>query len=172
VKRLFAAVVFWTSPLAFAGFGEPVSFQGPGVELAGRILVPQGAGPFPAIVLLHGCSGLWNRKGTDPTQQYQAWAEHFRDQGYVALLVDSFGPRGSKEICTQKDRTIHPETDRPRDAYAALRWLATRKDVDVRRIDLIARTIGPRSPLRGSRSGNQRGSAHGHRRVSGRPSRF
>ena len=63
--------------------------------------------PFPAIVMLHGCGGLWG-KGGEPTASFAYWAEHFRARGYVALLLDSFGPRGEKEICTQEKRRVSP----------------------------------------------------------------
>ncbi len=132
---------------AHAGPGTEVRFPGPGLELAGRLYLPQGPGPFPAIVLMHGCSGLWNRKGREPTANHAFWAEHFRARGYVALLVDSFGPRGEREICTQKDRKITPDQDRPRDAYSSLAWLAARPDVDARRINLLGWSNGAMTVL-------------------------
>jgi dienelactone hydrolase len=66
----------------------------------------------------------------------EAWAEHWRRRGFIALHVDSFGPRGQREICTQRNRAVSPERDRPLDAHAALRWLAARPDVDAARIHL------------------------------------
>ena len=113
-----------------------MTFPGADVELAGRLYRPAGDGPFPAVILMHGCSGLWRKDGKEPTGHYIAWAEHWRGKGYVAVLVDSFGPRGEREICTHKDRKIRPERDRPRDAYAALEWVAKRPDVDKGHIHL------------------------------------
>ena len=52
---------------------------------------PQGAGPFPAVVLLHGCHGV-------SASTYQ-WGRWFRDHGYVALVVDSWTPRGFSNGC-------------------------------------------------------------------------
>ena len=121
---------------AAAAAGEAVTFPGPGIELAGRLYRPDGPGPFPAFVLMHGCSGMWRRDGLEPTPAYVAWAEHWRNRGYLALLLDSFGPRGQTEICTHGGRTIRPDLDRPRDAYAALQWLAAHADVDPARIHL------------------------------------
>jgi dienelactone hydrolase len=140
VKPALAALVFLAAGLVQAA-GEPVRLPGPGVELAGRLYRPPGEGPFPAIVMLHGCSGLWG-KGGEPTASYAFWAEHFRAHGYVALLLDSFGPRGESEICTQATRRVSAATDRPRDAYAALAWLAARHDVDPGRIDLMGWSNG------------------------------
>lgn len=137
--------------LAQAG-GEPVRLPGPGIELAGRLYRPEGRGPFPAIVMLHGCGGLWG-KGGEPTASFASWAEHFRARGYVALLLDSFGPRGEKEICTQERRRVSPATDRPRDAYAALAWLGARPDVDSARVDLIGWSNGGSTVLHTVKSG-------------------
>src|SRR6185295_7601682 len=58
---------------------------------------PAGQGPFPAVILLHGCAGV-RRKDTQ-------WAEALRQEGYVALVVDSLSGRGigtpehRREVC-------------------------------------------------------------------------
>lgn len=141
MKPVLAAVVLLAlAGLARAG-GEPVRFPGQGLELAGRLYRPTGDGPSPALVLMHGCSGLWARDGK-PTASFRFWAEHFQAEGYLVLLVDSFGPRGEKEICTQARRAVSPATDRPRDAHAALHWLAGRRDVDAARIGLVGWSNG------------------------------
>ena len=54
---------------------------------------PDGDGRFPTVILLHGCAGV-RRKDT-------RWAEAFRQQGYVALVVDSLSGRG---ITTWEER--------------------------------------------------------------------
>lgn len=140
MKHVLAALLL-VAGVARAG-GEDVRFPGDGIELRGRLYVPAAAsGRSPAIVMLHGCSGLWRRDG-EPTASYAFWAEHFRERGHLVLLLDSFGPRGEKEICTQAKRSISAATDRPRDAYAALRWLAGRVDVDAGRIHLMGWSNG------------------------------
>lgn len=58
---------------------------------------PDGAGPFPALVLLHQCGGL----GQDRWQNLSMldWAKEAVARGYVALLIDSLGPRNVKTVC-------------------------------------------------------------------------
>lgn len=155
MKHLLAGVALGLAGVALAG-GEPVALPGPGLELAGRLYRPAGDGPFPAVVMLHGCGGMWGKPG-EPTASYASWAEHFRARGHVALLLDSFGPRGQKEICTQSKRAVSVSRDRPRDAHAALRWLAARRDVDESRIHLmgwsnggtaVLHALGPDAPGR------------------------
>lgn len=57
---------------------------------------PEGAGPFPALVLLHQCGGLGSRV---PNQSMLTWAKAAVSQGYVALVIDSLGPRGVDSVC-------------------------------------------------------------------------
>ena len=58
--------------------------------LTGRLLRPSGAGPHPAVVMLHGCGGLYARNGrVSPRNVW--WATHLQRQGYEVLMVDSFG---------------------------------------------------------------------------------
>jgi dienelactone hydrolase len=122
------------------GSGE-VRLPGPGLELTGRLYVPDTPGRHPAIILLHGCSGLRDARG-EPTVKFKHWAETLVAQGFVALSVDSFGPRGEKEICTRVDRPIRPGRERAQDAKAALHWLSLRQDVDPERIHLIGWSNG------------------------------
>lgn len=139
VKRLWVLALMACVPAW--GDREAVTLPNDKLQLAGRLYAPDGKGPFPAIVLLHGCSGMWGRDG-EPTRHYEAWARHFQKRGFVALLLDSFGPRGEKEICTQGIRKIHPARERAADAHAALAWLAARPDVRKDGIHLLGWSNG------------------------------
>jgi dienelactone hydrolase len=59
-------------------------------QLSGLLYRPAGTGPFPAVVLLHGSGGI-----KFPWKRHNWWAETFQSWGYVALLIDSIGPRGA-----------------------------------------------------------------------------
>jgi dienelactone hydrolase len=100
------------------------SLTTPPVELTALLYRPDGPGPFPAVVLLHGCSGIIRTEF--------GWASEFQKMGYAALIVDSFRPRGYSEICTDFRRVTR--RDRVLDAYGALRWLRSQPFVDGRRI--------------------------------------
>lgn len=58
---------------------------------------PEGAGPFPALVLLHQCGGLGNARWQN--ESMQGWAKEAVARGYAVLLVDSLGPRGVESVC-------------------------------------------------------------------------
>src|SRR2546422_11324404 len=51
---------------------------------------PDGPGPFPAVVIMHDCSGLGPRSSGAPDR----WAKELLGRGYVVLIPDSFTTRG------------------------------------------------------------------------------
>jgi dienelactone hydrolase len=73
-------------------------------SIEGYLAKPDGEGPFPAIIYLHGCHGLG--KGAR-----KRFSDLFTGWGYVSLAVDSFATRGIEEAC---DR---PMPDRQADAW-------------------------------------------------------
>jgi dienelactone hydrolase len=93
---------------------------------------PDGAGPFPAVVLLHGCHGV--------SASTRDWARWFGARGYVVLIVDSWKPRGIRDGCLPGPDI--PNTERFDDAVGALRWLHTRGYVDRRRVGVMGWSNG------------------------------
>jgi dienelactone hydrolase len=113
---------------------------GAAVQLSGYLYRPDGPGPFPAVVMLHGCSGLMTRSGKIRSNA-RFWAEHLRDHGYVALLVDSFTSRGIDEVCTGR-HSLSVVHDRADDARGALQFVRQRTDVQADRVGLIGWSNG------------------------------
>lgn len=127
--------------------------------IVGYLFQPSGAGPHPAIVLLHGRAGPYSsddnrdctlvaRGVTSPcnaatlSKRHRMWGEFWAAHGVLALLPDSFGPRGEAHGF---GRLTHGEAERddanektvrPLDAEGALAYLRGRTDVDARRIFL------------------------------------
>ena len=95
---------------------------------------PSGPGPFPAVVILHGCGGL--------SPQLERWSRFFADHGYVGMVVDSFGPRKVKGDCAPESPDDIPVTARLDDALGALRWLQAQPDVRKDRIGAIGFSQG------------------------------
>jgi dienelactone hydrolase len=108
-----------------------VKFPRP-ATLAGDLYRPAGEGPFPALVLLHGCSGIQPNTLT--------WAHWLRSEGYVALVLDSFSGRGLKRLCSDSS----PLTGQARatDVWAAAQHLTRLPFVDGARIGAIGWSHG------------------------------
>lgn len=120
--------------------------RGTVTPLSGFLYRPEGKGPFPAVVLMHGCGGLYSRSTGQISSKMRFWAEFLRERGYVALLVDSFRPRNLEEICTQYKRPNSAKT-RSYDAYGGLIYLQRMAIVEPRHVALMGWSNGSRAAL-------------------------
>lgn len=132
-----------------------------GTELTGYLFQPAGDAnaPHPAIVMLHGRGGPYSsnvnarctRVGRDVvspcnaatlSQRHRMWGEYWAAHGYLALHVDSFGPRerahgyGRNSHDLPERQAVNEMSVRPLDAEGALAYLAAREDVRKDRIML------------------------------------
>lgn len=128
------AISFMSAGSLQRGSGGRFFVQHDPVTLSGDLRFPEGKGPFPAIVLAHGCNG--NRNGN----LERSWGPLLRQWGYATFDVDSFGGRGIKEVCTQLG-ALSP-LQRVPDAYGALRLLAAHLRIDPKRIVLMGFSHG------------------------------
>ena len=111
------------------------------LSLRGRLFKPDGDGPFAAVVLLHGCSGLG--QGGVAQQVEFAWAKRFQEWGYVALAVDSFMPRGLPEgVRTLPDAKRLSSSRRTNDAYGALDYLRAQPFINPEKIAVVGWSNG------------------------------
>jgi dienelactone hydrolase len=115
--------------------------HGAPTSLDGWLFRPEGAGPFPAVIALHGCGGLYGPSG-DLTSRHRAWAERLMHAGYVVLMPDSFSARGTSEICSSAERTIRPGYERARDVYGALDFIEAQPFVRADRVGLLGWSNG------------------------------
>lgn len=148
-RALIALVALTTAQATRASDMQMVQFASlhpDGTLLSAALLRPEGDGPFPSVVLLHGCSGLYTSKGRMASRERE-WMTMLRADGYAVLAVDSFNPRGFRTICADKYRTITPEDDRPYDAYAALAWLRQQSFVQPDRIAIMGWSNGGTTTL-------------------------
>src|ERR1700729_786612 len=51
-------------------------------ELRGLLVKPEGSGPFPAVVALHGCGGLFDKQGNLKARE-SAWGQLLTSNGYA-----------------------------------------------------------------------------------------
>lgn len=98
-------------------FAATTDHDGKAVTLTGELHKPEGSGPFPAVVLMHGCGGL------QPAVRHalRQHAEHLLRHGFVALALDSFGPRNNGDgwVCKTFGRLAAARRYRTADALDA-----------------------------------------------------
>ncbi|MBL8690277.1 MAG: dienelactone hydrolase family protein [Rhodospirillaceae bacterium] len=110
------------------------------------LLTPEGAGPFPAVVIMHDCSGLGPRSSGAPRR----WGEDLVAQGYVVIIADSFSPRDLPNgVCNEAPERLRTASHyvRVADAYGALDFLRTLPIVDGKRVGIMGGSHGGSSTL-------------------------
>jgi dienelactone hydrolase len=96
--------------------------------------IPEGEGPFPAVIVLHGCGG----RGASQL----IWARRLNGWGYAVLIPDSMTPRGVKRVCEPDRQPFVTPRDRVGDVASAAAWLRTRKEIDPARIAVLGQSHG------------------------------
>lgn len=111
-----------------------------GAVLQAELFKPKGDGPFPAVVLMHGCGG-WQPAVLGGLHSH---AMYFLDRGYVVLNLDSFGTRGTSggTVCETTARLVRALDYRTHDAFDALRYMRTLPFVDSHSVFLMGQSNG------------------------------
>jgi carboxymethylenebutenolidase len=153
---------------AMAATPETVRFMSADgkTQLTGYVFMPEGSGPHPAVVMLHGRAGPYSslKRGQHNagalTMRHRMWGNFWAGKGYVAIHVDSFGPRGygdgfGRHSYNSRPLEVSEQSVRPLDAYGALAYLRSRSDVAPNRIGVqgwsnggmtVLAALGPRPP--------------------------
>jgi dienelactone hydrolase len=135
VLTLFAAC---SAAAGAAQQAEPrqVDVASGSVALRAELFKPDGDGPFPTVIALHGCGGLSAR--SEPVQaRYRDWAEQLVKDGSAVLLPDSYGSRGLGPQCRINERRLTARRERVSDILAARQWLVQQSWTRHDRISLI-----------------------------------
>src|ERR1700761_8951772 len=143
LMRLLSAVTFLTlfavtSAVRAASMPAPHEVDIPSASgvLHAQLYKPEGAGPFPAVIALHGCGGLAGH--SEPVlPRYRDWAEQLLADGKAVLLPDSYGSRGLGPQCRVKERRIRGRRERVEDIVASRQWLQQQSWAIRDRISLI-----------------------------------
>ncbi|WP_061026690.1 dienelactone hydrolase family protein [Bradyrhizobium sp. CCH5-F6] len=109
--------------------------------LHAQLYKPEGAGPFPTVIALHGCDGLGGH--TDPVQpHYRDWAERLLRAGNAVLLPDSYGSRDLGPQCRVREMHVKARRERVADIAASRAWLMKQAWVAHDRVSLIGWSNG------------------------------
>jgi dienelactone hydrolase len=104
--------------------------------LHAQLYKPDGDGPFPVVIALHGCGGLAGH--AEPVQpRYRDWAEQLLKDGNAVLLPDSYGSRELGPQCRVKERKVLARRERVADILASRQWLVQQPWAARERISLL-----------------------------------
>ena len=148
LASVLAAAAGLTAALAAAPAAvtpEAVEIAQEGGVLKAMLFRPDGAGPFPAVIGLHGCEGLLRRGSV--ASRYRDWAQHLIKAGFIVLYPDSYGSRGLGSQCAVRRPTARSDHERVADANAARRWLQAQSYVKPDHVTLIGWAAGGISAL-------------------------
>jgi hypothetical protein len=119
---------------------KEISFGAAPWTLTGTLTLPQGAGPFPAVVLVHG-SGPNDRDETiGPNKPFKDIAQGLASQGIAVLRYDKRTKTYPQETQQIKDFTVKDET--VDDAVAAVEFLRRQPQIDPGRVFVAGHSLG------------------------------
>jgi dienelactone hydrolase len=122
---------------------DPAKVGPPLSQAPAELYLPISSAPAGAIVVLHGCDGIG--------PHYRQWARRLAEWEYAALLIDSFGPRGFKEVCN-RGLLVPPEAQ-ARDAFDGAAYLRAAPEVRAQRVGVIGFSHGGWAVLKAVLSG-------------------
>ena len=105
------------------------TFESGDLTLRGKLVKPEGKGPFPAVVLVHG-------SGDESAVDYYSDPYLFASHGIATLVYDKRGTGESEGEYTQNFHVL------AKDVLAAVNWLRHRPEVDASRIHLAGYSQG------------------------------
>jgi dienelactone hydrolase len=151
MKHLTSVVVAALLSLAAASCAwadgyERIVIPASGLNLDAALYRPDGPGPFPVVIALHGCGGLWNKSGK-PSARHADWGERLAQQGFMVILPDSFSSRGLGSQCGVSARSVRASRERVMDAYAVKAWAQARPDVKPHAVSLMGWSNGASTVL-------------------------
>jgi dienelactone hydrolase len=129
IFALMLAFGLWAARPADAAVMLAVPASGSTPPIPIYVARPPGNGPFPAVLLLHGCSGF---------DGYLAVAaDRLAVRGYVGVALDALGPHGLQTACGGNS-----DGDEALAARATLAWLRKQPYVRADRLGLVGFSMG------------------------------
>jgi dienelactone hydrolase len=141
MRLIVAILAAGMAGMGMAGAAEQVAILDGSTTLRSVLFRPEGAGPFPAVVALHGCGGLLNSSGKVVTR-FADWGDRLAARGLAVLFPDSFASRDLSGQCRVRERRVRSARERVADAQAARRWLQAQEWSVKDRISLLGWSNG------------------------------
>jgi dienelactone hydrolase len=137
---LLLPIISWGAPVTATEATKATEGLDSGQDFTLDIHKPEGEGPFPAVLLLHGCGGL----SPGVTQGLSDHADVLVAAGFVAVVMGSFSRRDKAggRVCKSQEELGYARHYRTKDAYQAQSLLASLPFVDRRNFFLIGQSNG------------------------------
>lgn len=100
--------------------------------ITGDLILPDGVGPFPMMVIAHGSGGV--------TKRDYVWADFFKAKGVGSFIIDTYKERGIRDTVADQSQLSYVASTA--DHLVALKLLATHPKVDAKRIGIIGFSRG------------------------------
>ena len=129
---LFSSPVpsFYASRISFTSEDVPFT-SADGTQLMGRLSLPDSASPVPAFMMLHG-----SEQGTRDNFGNKVMGHYLLSRGFAVLNYDKRGVGDSKGVY-QEAASASNLQKQAEDAIAGVEYLASRTEIDAKRIGLI-----------------------------------
>ena len=125
-------LLVWSSP-SLAAIKEKVVVAANGQKIPVVYVFPDKVdGKIPAMLVMHGSGG--------PAKREYDYAERFAKMGVAAIVIDSFSPRGVKDVISNQEAVRSSEM--ALDAIAVLQEAAKHPKLDSSRIGIIGFSKG------------------------------
>ncbi len=119
---------------------EEVTFDNGDVTLAGTLTLPEGDGPFPAVVLVTGSGGQDRDESLAPLSEIKPFrliADHLTRSGIAVLRYDDRGIGQSTG-----DFAAATTVDFATDAAAAVDYLLSREEINAQQVGVLGHSEG------------------------------
>lgn len=109
-------------------------------QLPGTLTLPNGPGPFPAVVLVHGSGPNDRDESIGPTKMFKDLAWGLASRGVAVLRYDKRSRVHGKEMMAVPGVTVNEEV--VDDARAAVALLAKQPEIQPKRIFVVGHSLG------------------------------
>ena len=109
-------------------------------ELPGTLTLPQGDGPFPTVVLIHGSGASDRNEAVMNVAPFRDLAEGLAEKGVAVYRFDKRTYVYGMQLAADTQLTLKEES--VDDAVAAVQLLAQQPDIDPERIFVLGHSLG------------------------------
>lgn len=108
--------------------------------ISGALTLPEGDGPFPAVILVHGSGPSDRNEQIGPNLPFMDLAQQLSAQGVAVLRYDKRTYLYGKELSQLTDITVQDETIE--DVVYALEYLKTQQAINAEQIYIAGHSLG------------------------------